>query len=124
MADLDVDVVPSSETLLDDGRVLSVTWPDQHRSDFDAAWLNRQTFSEAERDVVRNPERQTWGAEMNGNIPTFEFGKLLQDDTELYNWLDALNTKGLAIVKDAPTKQGAVRRLTERVAFLKKTMFG
>ncbi|XP_038076167.1 gamma-butyrobetaine dioxygenase-like [Patiria miniata] len=124
MTDLDPDVIPSSETIVDDGRVLRVIWPDQHRSDFQAAWLSRRHFSDRPRDVVTDPELQSWGAELNGNIPTFDFQKLLEDGAELYNWLDVLNTKGLGLVKGAPTKKGTLRQLAERVAYFKKTLWG
>ena len=124
LADLDPNVRPLAETLIDDGRVLRITWPDQHCSDFDALWLNRQRFSNMERDVVSNPQLQTWGAELNGNIPTFGFKKIVQEDEELYNWLSILNTKGLAIVNNAPAEKGAVRQLAERVAYLKTTNYG
>ncbi|XP_038077859.1 gamma-butyrobetaine dioxygenase-like [Patiria miniata] len=124
MTDLDPDVIPLSETIVDDGQVLRVTWPDQHRSDFQAAWLSRRHFSDSSRDVVTDPELQSWGAELNDNIPTFDFQKVREDDMELFNWLDALNTKGLALVKGAPTKKGTIRQLAERVAYLKKTCWG
>ncbi len=70
------------------------------------------------------PELRTWGRELNGNIPTFEFKKLLQEDEELYKWLNALSTLGLAIVINAPTERGAIRKLAQHVAFLKRTVFG
>ncbi|XP_022082911.1 gamma-butyrobetaine dioxygenase-like isoform X2 [Acanthaster planci] len=124
MSDLDPEVMPLSEELLDEGSKLRVTWPDQHRSEFDAAWLNRQRFSEMQQDTVSCPIRKSWGAELNGRIPAFDFQKLLQDDLELYNWLDVLNTKGLALVKGAPTEKGPSRQLAERVAFLKRTFYG
>ncbi|XP_071809227.1 gamma-butyrobetaine dioxygenase-like [Asterias amurensis] len=124
VADLDPDVIPSSEELIDDGRVLRVIWPDGHRSEFSAEWLNRQRFSESEKDVVSIPELQRWGGELNRNIPTFVFKKLLQDDEELYKWLNVLTTKGLAIVKDAPLETGAGQQLAEKVAYLKTTIYG
>ncbi|XP_022082697.1 gamma-butyrobetaine dioxygenase-like [Acanthaster planci] len=125
MADLDPEVVPLSEELVDEGGVLRITWPDQHRSDFDAAWLNRQRFSGSDDgSTVNSPELEMWGAELNGNIPTFDFQKVLQDDRELYNWLSVLNTKGLALVKGAPTERGAVGQLAGRVAYLKPTANG
>ncbi|XP_038076683.1 gamma-butyrobetaine dioxygenase-like [Patiria miniata] len=124
IVDLDPDVIPSSETIVDDGQVLRVIWPDQHRSDFQAAWLSRRHFSDRPRDLVTDPELQSWGAELNGNIPTFDFQKLLEDDVELYNWLDVLNTKGLAFVKGAPTEKGAGGQIAERIAYLRRTLFG
>ncbi|XP_022082950.1 gamma-butyrobetaine dioxygenase-like [Acanthaster planci] len=124
MADLDPEVQPESETIVDDGKVLRIIWPNQHSSDFDAAWLNSQRFSGNERDTVARPIRQSWGAELNGKIPTFDFQKLLQDDRELYNWLHVLNTKGLAVVNGAPTKEGSMRQLADRIAYLKPTLYG
>ena len=124
MADLDPDAIPSSEELTDDGRVLRVIWPDGHRSEFSAEWLNRQRFSESEKDVVSSPELQTWAGELNGNIPTFKFEELMNEDEELYNWLNVLNTKGLAVVSGAPTETGVVQSLAERVAFVKTTIYG
>ncbi|XP_071809548.1 gamma-butyrobetaine dioxygenase-like [Asterias amurensis] len=124
VADLDPDVIPSSEELIDDGRVLRVIWPDGHRSEFSAEWLNRQRFSESEKDVLSSPELQTWAGELNGNIPTFKFEELMNEDEELYNWLNVLNTKGLAVVSGAPTETGVVQSLAERVAFVKTTTYG
>ncbi|XP_071809590.1 gamma-butyrobetaine dioxygenase-like [Asterias amurensis] len=124
VGDLDPDVIPSSEELIDDGRFMRVIWPDGHRSEFSADWLNRQRFSESEKDVVSSPELQRWGGELNRNIPTFAFKKLLQDDQELYKWLNVLTTKGIAIVQDAPQEKGACQQLAEKVAYLKTTIYG
>ncbi|XP_038052337.1 gamma-butyrobetaine dioxygenase-like [Patiria miniata] len=124
ISDLDPDVVPTSEELVDEGSVLRVVWPDQHSSDFQAAWLNRQRFSESEKDEVGSPELQTWGGELNGRIPTFDFQRLLEEDKELYNWLDVLNVKGLALVNGAPIRQGALEELAEKVAYTKTTIYG
>ena len=124
LENLDPDVIPLSETLTDGRGVLSVIWPDQHCSNFDASWLNRQRFSDMEEDIVSNPKLQTWGAEMNGNIPTFEFKKVLQEDRELYNWLNVLNTKGFALIRGAPITNGASLQLGEKVAFMRPTYIG
>ncbi|XP_022082653.1 gamma-butyrobetaine dioxygenase-like [Acanthaster planci] len=124
MGDTNPDIKPSSESIVADGKVLRITWPNQHLSEFDAAFLNRQRFSEMQKDAVSCPKRQSWGADLNGRIPTFDFQKLLQDDLELYNWLDVLNTKGLAVVKGAPAKKGTMLQLAEKVAYMKKTSYG
>ncbi|XP_022082645.1 gamma-butyrobetaine dioxygenase-like [Acanthaster planci] len=123
-AEMNPDIKPASEAILDDGKVLQITWPDQHRSDFGVAWLNRQRFSNNERDTVGSPELEMWGGELNGKIPAFDFEKLFQDDLELYNWLEVLNTKGLALVKRAPTAQGILQELSEKVAHVKTTNYG
>jgi hypothetical protein len=68
-----------------------------------------------------------WGEEMSeeGNLPTFEFEKLLKDDQELYKWLVALATQtGLAKVENAPKESGQVMKLGERVGYLAQTSWG
>ena len=60
-----------------------------------------------------------------GNLPTFEFEKLLNDDQELYKWLVTLATQtGLAKVENAPKEPGQVIKLGERVGYLAQTSSG
>ena len=60
-----------------------------------------------------------------GNLPTFEFEKLLNDDQELYTWLVTLATQtGLAKVENAPKEPGQVIKLGERVGYLAQTSSG
>ena len=124
MADLDPEVIPVSESVVNDGRALEVVWPDQHRSTFDAVWLDCQRFSESEVDPVSFPDVNVWGAEMNGNIKTFDYNAILNTDTEFYNWLWTLQTTGLALVCGAPAELGICRELANRVAFFRKTIYG
>ncbi|XP_022082954.1 gamma-butyrobetaine dioxygenase-like [Acanthaster planci] len=123
-AKMDPDIKPASEEIRSDGKVLQIIWPDGHLSEFDVAWLSRQRFSNNERDTVGSPELEMWGGELNDKIPTFDFQKVLHDDRELYNWLEVLNTKGLVMIKGAPTRKGVLQELSARIAYVKTTNYG
>ncbi|XP_038052320.1 gamma-butyrobetaine dioxygenase-like isoform X2 [Patiria miniata] len=123
-ADMDPEVLPASESVVDDGRALEVVWPDQHRSSYRADWLDCQRFSESQIDPISHPEYQVWGAEMNGNIPTFDYASILSTDKVLYEWLRVLQTTGIALVQRAPKEKGVCRQLAERVAFFRRTIYG
>ena len=60
-----------------------------------------------------------------GNLPTFQFEKLLNDEQELYKWLVTVATQtGLARIQNAPKEPGQVLKLGERVGYLAQTSFG
>lgn len=124
VADLDPEILPESDELTDDGAVFSINWPGGHRSDFQAEWLNRQRFSETEKDFVDGQKLETWGAEMETEVDKFDFNKIVTSDMELYNWLRVLGSKGMAIVQGAPLKVGAVGQLAKRVSYLRTTVYG
>jgi hypothetical protein len=68
-----------------------------------------------------------WGPEMSegGNMPTFQFKKLLNDDQELYKWLVTMITQtGIARVENAPKEKGQLQILGERVGYLMETTYG
>lgn len=121
---MDTEIKPVSESVSDEGRTLEVLWPDQHGSKYFSTWLDRQRFSESESDPISSPELNVWGAEMNGNIPLFDYSSLLTSDSELYEWLRTIQTTGIALIRGAPIKKGACRELTKRVAYMRRTIFG
>ena len=124
IADLDTEILPVSDDVLDEGNVFGINWPGEHRSNFQAEWLNRQRFSETEKDNVDGQKLVTWGAEMSAEVSKFDFNKVLTSDTELYNWLRELAIKGIAVVQGAPLKIGAVCQLAKRVSYLRTTVYG
>ncbi|XP_071809482.1 gamma-butyrobetaine dioxygenase-like [Asterias amurensis] len=124
IVNLDVDIVPASESVANDGKSFEVVWPDQHRSTFQTEWLDAQRFSESEVDPVSFPEFNVWGAEMNGNIKVFDYNAILTTDEEFYGWLRTIQTTGLALVRGAPTEKGVCRKLADRVAFFRRTIYG
>ncbi|XP_072032174.1 gamma-butyrobetaine dioxygenase-like [Amphiura filiformis] len=122
MGNLDPDILPDVAEVED--QTLNIRWPDDHRSQFPLSWLKEMQFSDMSEDPVSTPVRQFWGNEMQHKIPTFSFADILNKDKSLHDWIEALRVHGLALIKDAPHKEGAVLEIGKRISFLKTTHYG
>ncbi|XP_054893073.1 gamma-butyrobetaine dioxygenase isoform X2 [Poeciliopsis prolifica] len=125
MADLDIHIGMDSVEVTKDGKV-SIAWPDQHTSVFDAEWLKKRCFSDAARQAMQEElflnERYYWDATLR--IPQADFQEVLHDDGAALAWLMALRQVGIVHLKGAPAEQGQVARLAERIGYLRLTFYG
>lgn len=125
LADLDVHTGIDSVQLTDNNKV-SITWPDQHSSEFDPEWLKKRCFSpearQARQEELFLNEREYWGSELR--IPTASFEEVLHDDKAALDWLMALRRVGMVYLKGAPVEQGQVARLSKRIGYLRLTFYG
>ncbi|XP_072025103.1 gamma-butyrobetaine dioxygenase-like [Amphiura filiformis] len=122
MVNLDPDIIPDVAEV--DDKTLTIRWPDNHRSQFPVSWLKEMQFSNMSEDPVSTPVRQFWGNEMQHNIPKFSFADILHNDKSLHDWIEALQVHGLALIKDAPHKEGAIHEIGNRISILKTTNHG
>lgn len=109
--------------------VLKIVWSDGHKSSFDLLWLAERNFStENISNFLENsyqPKKLVWGREEFEVIfQSFDYNKVLSEDSELLQWLEALAIRGVALLKNTPPNKGEIYKLADRVAFLKKTQFG
>lgn len=108
---------------------LHITWSDEHESEYSLAWLQQRDFSATNRarylrDFYR-PEQLHWaGAQYEQIRREFQFEELLQSDELLLQWLHHLAVYGLALVKQAPLEENVLRRLCNRVGFMRRTTYG
>ncbi|XP_050729637.1 gamma-butyrobetaine dioxygenase-like, partial [Eriocheir sinensis] len=127
MADMDLQVQPKSAEILSGGKQVEVVWRDGHRSEYEAEWLRLRGFSEATRRARASRfrlERKYWGSELMDNLPEASFQEVMEDDAALLEWLRRLEVFGFVKVNGAPAEQGQVRRLAERIGFIRKTHYG
>lgn len=125
--DLDLSTQPQTLQVLEEGKQLEIVWTDGHRAVYPAAWLYSHAFNETQRLAQARKfrlNRSYWGAELLKNLPQASFHELLIDDSALLSWLQQLEIMGFVLVTGAPAEPGQVRRLAERVAFIKKTHYG
>ncbi|KAE8297580.1 Gamma-butyrobetaine dioxygenase [Larimichthys crocea] len=105
---------------------VSIVWPDQHTSVFDAEWLKKRCFSTAARQAMREElflnERYYWDSKLR--IPTADYQEVLHDDKAALAWLLALRRVGIVYLKGAPVEQGQVARLAQRIGYLRLTFYG
>ncbi|KAM9408529.1 gamma-butyrobetaine dioxygenase isoform 1-T2 [Pholidichthys leucotaenia] len=125
MVDLDVHTGVDVVDITSDNKV-SVVWPDQHVSVFDAEWLKKRSFSPAARQTMQEElflnERYYWDSKLR--IPTADYQEVLCDDKAALAWLLALRRVGIVYLKGAPAERGQVARLAERIGYLRLTFYG
>ncbi|NXU70327.1 BODG dioxygenase, partial [Oreotrochilus melanogaster] len=125
LEDLDVNIVVKEVTLAGREKI-SIIWPDEHASEFEAAWLKKRCFSEAARAEMREelflPEREYWGSDLQ--LPKMPFEEIMHNDESTYKWLCTLKKVGIVLLTGAAAQQGELVRLGQRIGFLRLTFYG
>ncbi|XP_022087372.1 gamma-butyrobetaine dioxygenase-like isoform X2 [Acanthaster planci] len=120
--ELSVDITAKSVETSPDSDAVTIRWADGHESQFPFHWLGAYCFVDSQQDQLLDPKFDFWGADID--LQSFDFGELLTNDRALYKWLAELVSRGIAVVKNAPSEVGQLHRLGGRVAFLRPCNYG
>ncbi|KAK3528435.1 hypothetical protein QTP86_034248 [Hemibagrus guttatus] len=125
LTDLDVHTGMDQVQITENNKV-SITWPDRHSSEFEPDWLKKRCFStearRARQEELFLNEREFWDSALQ--IPMADFEEVLNDDKAALGWLTALRRVGIVYVKGAPSEQGQLARLSQRIGYLRLTFYG
>ncbi|XP_034039570.1 gamma-butyrobetaine dioxygenase [Thalassophryne amazonica] len=125
MSQLDVHTGVDSVQVTKDKK-LSIVWPDQHASVFEAEWLKKRCFSPAARKALQEElfinDRYYWDSKLD--IPKADFHEVLHSDKAALDWILDLRRMGIVYLKNAPAEPGQVARLAERIGYLRLTYYG
>ncbi|EDW86495.1 uncharacterized protein Dwil_GK14708 [Drosophila willistoni] len=108
---------------------LQITWSDKHKSNYDLKWLKQRSFNASNRrsylDDFYRPRTRHWaGEEFQQIAAKYNYEQVMQEDAVLQQWLQSLAVYGVALLRGAPLDEGVVRRLAERVGFIRRTTYG
>ncbi|KAK2724868.1 hypothetical protein QYM36_001366, partial [Artemia franciscana] len=106
---------------------LSVAWSDGHKSAFNSDWLLLRGFdneSQRKRSEQVCSQKILWNSGLKENLPRSNFFSAINENESLVCWLKSLQKYGVAILENAPCKQGQVRILAHKIGFIKKTHYG
>lgn len=126
-SEIPLNITPIA-SFADDGN-LTVMWNDkQHQSKYSFDWLSNhsKTDGNAKISAFSDPacgKIQLWDHTLEDNIPTFDYHDLLNDDSVLLAWCEAIRDIGLAITRGAPTEEGEIERFAEHVAYVRETIY-
>ena len=100
-----LDIKPESIEQANDA--VNLKWEDGHQSTFEYKWLQERQFPKTDADVTTRSNcgltPKTWGGELNGNIPTYNFEAIMSKDVEFLSWLETLAVRGIALIENAPS---------------------
>ncbi|XP_071832954.1 2-(trimethylamino)ethylphosphonate dioxygenase-like [Apostichopus japonicus] len=119
------DDVPKKLTLktteLKDGFLEVVCNEEEHSIQHPLAWL--KVFSYSKEDLEnRSAKRKT--TFKTDSIETFEFDDIRQSEDTFYEWLQAVDKNGLALVKNVPCEDKKILELGAMVAPVYETLYG
>jgi gamma-butyrobetaine dioxygenase len=98
--------------------------PDDHRSEFDAAWLDAQ-LRPGDGDGRTEADKQLWAArDLTARVPSAEWPAYLGDDSERLRALRAVQTLGFVILRSTPIEAGTVLQVAETFGHVRSTNYG
>jgi gamma-butyrobetaine dioxygenase len=123
IVDAAADLKPAAAHIDGDG-CLRIDWQDGHHSRFDPGWLRAHAYddeSRAER-LAAKPKAYLWRSDLQ--LPVFEYSALINDNGALLQWLIAVRDIGLTQVRGVPTEPGSLKRIAQRISFIRESNFG
>ena len=105
------------------GAVMVLWGDDGHTSKYEPDWLRRYAFESSDDDLTR-PDVVLWDASLSGHVPRFDYRAVMESEQGLEAWLSALLGHGVAVVADTPCRDREVVRVTERIAYARRSNFG
>lgn len=116
---LPADIAPRRLELTPAGEVDIVWEPDGHASRYPAALL---TASGIELDPT--PPAALWDSALNEHLPRVAYDDVMAGDEGLVDWLEKIGRYGFCLVSGTPANPDDTRRLAERIAYVRTTIFG
>ncbi len=106
---------------------LKVTWaePVGHcsHSHYHPGWLRSFDYANGARPVEVWPV-ETWGQELEQNLPVFSADEVFNDEDVRYDFLTTIRRLGLAIVTEMPKDYEAFERISSQIGLLRDMNWG
>jgi len=107
-------------TLSDKGDKITLCWhEDNVISEFNADFLFNIALPSPP-----SPSYQTWGSELQTEIPNFEYERVTRCENSFLPVLEAIEKFGLVTFSGMPTDMAATKKLLNQVGYIRATVFG
>lgn len=98
-------------------------------SHFDFDWLKKRNFTAENREKYLRTEYRLppklWSKnDFQSIYKTYKFEDVIHNDGALREWIEALTVNGCVLMTGAPQTEQEVRKLIDRVGFIRKTHYG
>ncbi|MDX1608543.1 MAG: TauD/TfdA family dioxygenase [Halofilum sp. (in: g-proteobacteria)] len=122
------ETLPAPHAEVTSAGALRLSWPPMgefgaHESLFDPGWLRQRATPEA-IDALDGGARTFWDASLAGHVPSVRHAEFMDSDAGAVDWLHALDSHGLVLLRDGPLADQEVLRVAERIGWPRETNFG
>ena len=105
--------------------VLTLDWPDGHRSELDLGWLRRHCYCADCGGAGSSSAQELWCDDGADGLTHLRYDDVIADDAGLAAFVDAVWIDGAAFVHEVPTTdRHALHQLAQRVGVIRETNFG
>ena len=126
-----VEVLSPVEGREEEGGAVKVKWAhedgESHTSTFTWQFLRNHCYSSDNSHSKRmHSDKILWKAQdIENSIPKISYRDVMESEAGLQEWLDAIQTHGLALIVNSPSKKaGASEHVARRISFVKETFWG
>lgn len=104
---------------------LTVQWQHSHTSTYSFDWLRKNCYTiNSSPEALEKRLPKTWTAKEMPVVPAFSYKSVVQDETGIEGWLDAIHDYGVALVTEVPCNTGEIVTVAEKLGPLMPTIYG
>jgi gamma-butyrobetaine dioxygenase len=120
------DIAPLSWNIEGQGSMLSIHWNHgNHNSRFSSGWLADHKLSGEKRTTDNSKIMiQTWDHALQDSLPEKDFLSLERSETELLDWLTAVERLGFGILRNVPAQPNQLLEVIRLFGFVRETNYG
>ena len=118
------DEMRPAEAIVTNSGTMQIMWMGGgHVSAYEPGWLRSHCYSDRSR-ALRKRSPRLWDAKLGNKMPTARYENIMENETGLLAWLEALRDYGVSLIRDAPTRPREVTRIAGRIGRIRETNFG
>ncbi|MBD1147716.1 TauD/TfdA family dioxygenase [Pelagibacterales bacterium SAG-MED31] len=105
---------------------IHISWSENnHHSIYSLRWIRDNCYTEKNLKLYKS-DYKLWNSQFANKIKlvVFDYNKISLDEKELKKWLQTIYSFGIAIVKNAPTKNKSAFRILDKIGKYRETFFG
>ncbi|MCI0365695.1 MAG: TauD/TfdA family dioxygenase, partial [Phycisphaerales bacterium] len=87
-------------------------------------WLRHHCYQEWARAERMTREPRLWEAWLGTELPVIEYGRFMESDEGMVDWITALLDYGIVLLTGAPAEVGQLQHLADRIGPIRLTNFG
>ncbi|KAK6186553.1 hypothetical protein SNE40_008569 [Patella caerulea] len=125
LTEIPLDELHITDIDLTEENVLKVVWKEgdkTHQGYLPSSYLKTYCYSDGEIERKSNAARMNFTTDTK--IPEIDYKEVMATETGLYQWLRILGDRGLCMVKNVPTEEDHLLKVSRRVALPHHTIYG